>query len=135
VSGFENRNATIYSCRLVGTQPQSQTASGEVRLDYKANAVNVKIRDLVDPSYFGRDLTTGGTFNLFDVWLSNSDTCTRICLGPLQKKGIYWRIEKKSPLSLDIFSDIIVTAEHDSCPNVSSGMVVMVGCFCGMKTN
>lgn len=122
---------TERECHMIGTQPQSQRARGEAVLDDEANTVRVRVRDLPDPSYFGRDLTTGKIFNLFEVWLDEPRRGHRICLGSMTRDGVHWVLDRKAELGVHLFSDVIITAEYDSCPAVSSGVVVMIGCCCG----
>ncbi len=122
-------------CPLTGTQPQSQGARGRAILDDAGDRVSVRIRDLVDPSYFGRDFTTGRTLNLFEVWLDNPRTDRRVCLGSMCRQGVYWAFDTMARVRVGEFDDVIITAEHDSCPAVSSGVIVMIGCCCGMHDN
>lgn len=122
-------------CPLTGTQPQSQGARGTAVLDDVRDRVSVRIRELPDPSYFGRDITTGRILNLFEVWLDNPRTGRRVCLGSMNRQGVYWVCDKKTRVRVGEFNDVIITAEHDSCPAVSSGVVVMIGCCCGVDTD
>ncbi len=120
-------------CHMIGTQPQSQQARGEALLDDETNMVSVRVRNLPGPSYFGRDLTTGEVLNLFEVWLDEPQQGHRICLGSMRRDGVYWIFEEEAELGVHLFNDVIITAEHDSCPVVSSGVVVMIGCCCSSK--
>lgn len=122
----------VRSCSLMPTQPQAREAQGEAHVKDSSSEVCIVIRGLVHPSYFGRDLATGGSFNIYDVWLCDSCSGHRICLGSLRREGAHWRIRRRVPVQVDQFDQVLVTAEHDSCPLVSSDSVVMVGCCCGI---
>ncbi len=130
MSGSVKEKGEARVCELVPTQPQSRGASGEARLDDRDDVVEIAVRDLAHPSYFGRDVVTGGSFNLYEVWLNDPGRDHRICLGSLRREGVHWHMNRTTQVPVQQFDQVLITAEHDTCPAVSSGSVVMVGCCC-----